>query len=209
MNGSAHLAIGGATGLVTALYLQTDPLSTASLISIGAVVGLAPDLDVNGKLANRITISKKWLILFFAVCGMLLIGYSYVQLVGLMKLAGFGIGIGLLLLPRLFIKQRTMLFLTGAILAYVGWHTNIYWVMLLSGFIMISSFLAHRSLTHSIIGVVYFGYIAWHFEQSVALEGSFMAAVLAYVSHLVADMKMWSFNKKGVKWFQPIFNKEF
>ncbi|WP_338754321.1 metal-dependent hydrolase [Bacillus sp. FJAT-52991] len=209
MKGSAHLAIGGAAGLVTALYLQTDPLSTVSLISLGAVAGLAPDLDVNGKLSNRITISKKWLILFFALCGVLLIGYSYLHLAGFMKSAGFLIGVCLLLLPRLFIKQRTMLFLTGAIIAYVGWQADIYWVMLLSGFIIVSSFLSHRSLTHSIIGVIFFGYIAWHFEQSVGLEGSFLAAVLAYASHLVADMKMWSFNKKGVKWFQPIFNKEF
>ncbi|PAQ15363.1 hypothetical protein CD798_06120 [Bacillaceae bacterium SAOS 7] len=71
MKGSAHLAIGGATGLVTAMYLQTDPLSTASLIGIGAVAGLAPDLDVNGKLANRITIRKSGLfcfLLYVACC---------------------------------------------------------------------------------------------------------------------------------------------
>ncbi|WP_203362542.1 metal-dependent hydrolase [Bacillus sp. REN10] len=209
MKGSAHLAIGGATGLVTAMYVQTDPLSTASLIGLGAVAGLAPDLDVNGKLANRITISKKWLILFFALCGVLLIGYSYLHLSSFTKSAGIIIGVCLLLLPRLFIKQRTMLFLTGAILAYVGWKADIYWVMLLSGFIIVSSFLPHRSLTHSLLGVACFGYIAWHFEQAVGLEGGFLSSVFAYTSHLVADMKMWSFNKKGIRWFQPIFNKEF
>ncbi|WP_100331088.1 metal-dependent hydrolase [Bacillus xiapuensis] len=209
MKGSAHLTIGGAAGLAAAMYLHTDPLATASLVGIGAVSGLAPDLDVNGKLSNRITISKKWLILFFALAGGLLAIYSYWDLSGMMQLAGILIGSGLILLPRLFIKQRTMLFLTGAAIGYAGFYMDLYWMMLLSGFIIVSSFLSHRTLTHSVIGLVYFGYIAWHFEQSVQVEGSFIAAVLAYASHLVADMKAWSFNKKGVKWFQPFVHKEF
>ncbi|WP_191992041.1 metal-dependent hydrolase [Bacillus aerolatus] len=209
MKGSSHLAIGGAAGLGVALYLHTDPLTTASLIGIGSVAGLAPDLDVNGKLSNRITISKKWLILFFAAAGLLLIGYSYFTLSGFTQPAGFVIGLCLMLLPRLFIKQRTMLFVTGAALAYAAWYTDIFWLLLLSIFIIVSSFLAHRSLTHSIIGTACFAAIAWHFEQSVQLEGSFLAGTLAYASHLVADMKIWPVNKKGVKWFQPLFNKEF
>ncbi|OCA85107.1 metal-dependent hydrolase [Pseudobacillus wudalianchiensis] len=209
MKGSAHLAIGGASGLATAVYLHTDPITTAGLIAIGAIAGLAPDLDVNGKLSNRITISKKWLILFFATAGLLLMGYSYLKLNGFVQSAGFTVGIGLTVLPRLFIKQRTMLFITGAVLAIAAWYTGIFWLLLLSAFIMVSSFLSHRSLTHSLIGAACFAGIAWQFQQSVGLEGSFLAASIAYMSHLVADMKIWPANKRGIKWFQPLFNREF
>ncbi|MFK2827004.1 metal-dependent hydrolase [Bacillus sp. B190/17] len=209
MKGSSHLAIGGAAGLGTALYLQTDPLTTASLIGIGAIAGLAPDLDVNGKLSNRITVSKKWLILFFAITGIFLIGYSYLTLTGFTQSAGFIVGICLMVLPRLFIKQRTMLFITGAVLGSAAWYADIFWLLLLSVFIIVSSFLSHRSLTHSFIGATCFAAIAWQFQQSVGLEGSFLTATAAYLSHLVADMKIWPVNKRGIKWFQPLFNKEF
>ncbi|MEK4029516.1 metal-dependent hydrolase [Pseudobacillus sp. FSL P4-0506] len=209
MKGSAHLAIGGGSGLATAVYLHTDPLTTAALVGIGAVAGLAPDLDVNGKLSNRITISKKWLILFFAAAGLLLIGYSYVMLSGFVQSAGFIVGLCLTILPRLFIKQRTMLFITGAGLGVAAWYADIFWLLLLSGFIIVSSFLSHRSLTHSLIGAACFAGIAWQFQQSVGIEGSFLAASIAYMSHLVADMKVWPANKRGIKWFQPLFNKEF
>lgn len=209
MKGSAHLTIGGASGLATAVYLHTDPLTTAALVGIGAVAGLAPDLDVNGKLSNRITISKKWLIVFFAAAGLLLIGYSYATLAGFVQSAGFIVGLGLMVLPRLFIKQRTMLFLTGLILGCAAWSADILWLLLLSGFIIVSSFLSHRSLTHSLIGTACFAAIAWHFQQSTGVEGSFLTALIAYISHLVADMKVWPANKRGIKWFQPLFNKEF
>ncbi|KKB33828.1 metal-dependent hydrolase [Bacillus thermotolerans] len=209
VKGSSHLTIGGAVGLGVSFYMQTDPLTTASLIGIGAVAGLAPDLDVNGKLSNRITISKKWLILFFALAGLLLIGYSYFLLGGVAAAGGMAIGACLIFLPRLFIKQRTMLFLTGIALGAVAWYTDIFWLLLLSVFIAVSSFLSHRTLTHSFIGAACFSAIAWHFEQSMHVEGSFLAGTLAYLSHLVADMKVWPANKKGVKWFLPLFRKEF
>ncbi|MBM7649197.1 inner membrane protein [Bacillus ectoiniformans] len=209
MKGSSHLTIGAAAGLGAAVYLHTDPFSTVSLVGLGALSGLAPDLDVNGKLSNRITVSKKWLITFFSAAGILLSIYSYLEKSGFMQSAGIAIGLCLLLLPRLFIKQRTMLFLTGVFLFYIGWQTNVVWVMLLSVFIAVSSFLSHRTLTHSIIGVACFGFIGWHFEQSVHLEGSFITAVAGYASHLVADMKVWPVNKRGVKWFLPFFQKEF
>ncbi|GLY10977.1 metal-dependent hydrolase [Pseudobacillus badius] len=209
MKGSAHLVIGGASGLGTAVYLHTDPLTTAALVGIGAIAGLAPDLDVNGKLSNRITISKKWLILFFAAAGLLLVGYSYISLEGFVQSAGFAVGLCLTVLPRLFIKQRTMLFITGAALAAAAWYTDVFWLLLLSVFIIASSFLSHRSLTHSLIGAACFAGIAWEFQQSTHLDGSFAAASIAYLSHLVADMKVWPANKRGIRWFQPLFNKEF
>ncbi|HZG69905.1 MAG TPA: metal-dependent hydrolase [Chondromyces sp.] len=209
MKGSTHLAIGGATGLGVAMYLQTGPLTTIALVGVGAVSGLAPDLDINGKLSNRITVSKKWLHSFFAVMGVLLFGYSLFNLAGFEKWAGFIIGVALTVLPRIFIKQRTMLFITGACIGWSGYEFELLWVMLLSGFIMIASFLPHRSLTHSLIGAACFGVIAYQFEQSVQIEGSYAAGLLAYLSHLIADMKALPSNRRGVKWFQPFFNKEF
>ncbi|OXS80014.1 metal-dependent hydrolase [Domibacillus enclensis] len=209
MKGSSHAVIGAATGVGTAVWLQSAPIETALFACVGAVAALVPDLDVNGKLANKITVEKKWLILFFTAAGLLLALYSYFMLFGLKQATGFMISLGLLLLPRLFIKQRMMLFLTGLLVMYAGWYINETWVLYAGLFILFSSLVSHRTWTHSIIGILFFYLVAVEIARAYPVPGLLAVLVLSYVSHLVADMKMLPVNKKGTKFFYPIWKKEF
>lgn len=209
MKGSSHAVIGAATGVGTAVWLQSTPIETALFACVGAVAALVPDLDVNGKLANKITVKKKWLILFFTAAGLLLALYSYFMLFGLKQATGFMISLGLLLLPRLFIKQRMMLFLTGLLVMYAGWYINETWVLYAGLFILFSSLVSHRTWTHSIIGILFFYLVAAEIARAYPVPGLLAVLVLSYVSHLVADMKMLPANKKGTKFFYPIWKKEF
>lgn len=209
MKGSSHAVIGAATGVGTAVWLQSTPIETALFACVGAVAALVPDLDVNGKLANKITVEKKWLILFFTAAGLLLALYSYFMLFGLKQATGFMISLGLLLLPRLFIKQRMMLFLTGLLVMYAGWYIDETWVLYAGLFILFSSLVSHRTWTHSIIGILFFYLVAAEIARAYPVPGLLAVLVLSYFSHLVADMKMLPANKKGTKFFYPIWKKEF
>lgn len=209
MKGSSHAVIGAATGVGTAVWLQSTPIETALFACVGGVAALVPDLDVNGKLANKITVEKKWLILFFTAAGLLLALYSYFMLFGLKQATGFMISLGLLLLPRLFIKQRMMLFLTGLLVMYAGWYINETWVLYAGLFILFSSLVSHRTWTHSIIGILFFYLVAAEIARAYPVPGLLAVLVLSYVSHLVADMRILPANKKGTKFFYPIWKKEF
>ncbi|OLN21592.1 hypothetical protein BTO30_14005 [Domibacillus antri] len=209
MKGSTHAAIGAAAGLGVSIWINASPLETAVLSGIGAISALVPDLDVNGKLANKITVEKKWLILFFTAAGLMLALYSYFMLFGIKQMSGFFISIGLLLLPRLFIKQRTMLFLTGAVVLYAGRRIDELWIIYMALFIIFSSLVSHRTWTHSIIGIVLFGFVASEIVNTYPIPGLFATLIISYTSHLAADMKILPANKKGVKWFYPLWKKEF
>src|SRR4051812_26046423 len=99
MKGSTHAVIGAVSGFGVSVSINAAPLEMVILTGIGSVTALVPDLDVNGKLANKITVEKKWLILFFSIAGLLLAIYSYFMLAGIKQMSGFLISMGLLLLP--------------------------------------------------------------------------------------------------------------
>lgn len=209
LKGKTHAAIGAVSGTIVAVWVEAAPFETALLALIGSVSALVPDLDVNGKLANSITVEKKWLILFFTVSGLLLALYSYFMLFGVNQITGFLTSIGLLLLPRLFIKQRTMLFLTGAAVVYAGWYIQQNWLIYTGLFILFASLVSHRTWTHSLIGFWLFYFVAAEISRTYLLPGLLPALLLSYFSHLLADMKLLPANKKGIKFFYPIWKKEF
>ncbi len=203
------MIIGAATGFGVGVWMQSSLVEAALFTGVGAVSALVPDLDVNGKLANKITVEKKWLILFFAAAGLLLALYSYFLLFGVKQAAGFTASVALLMLPRLFIKQRMMLFFTGALVVYVGWYINEVWIMYIGLFILFASVVSHRTWTHSIIGIILFYFVAAEITRAYPINGLLAALVLSYISHLLADMKMLPANKKGTKFFYPLWKKEF
>lgn len=209
MKGSTHAAIGAVSGFGVSVSMNAAPFEMIILTGIGSIAALVPDLDVNGKLANKITVEKKWLILFFSMVGLFLMVYSYFMLIGIKQMSGFLISISLFLLPRLFIKQRTMLFVTGAIVLYAGWYIKETWVVYIALFILFASLVSHRTWTHSIIGVAGFYFVAVEIAKEYPLPGLFTTLLISYISHLIADMKILPPNKKGVKWFYPIWKKEF
>ncbi|MED3911548.1 metal-dependent hydrolase [Peribacillus simplex] len=208
MNGTAHMAIGATVGFLTANTLQTDPTTTLFLVGIGGVSGLMPDMDIDGKLSNRITFSHKFIRTLAQTIGILLIIYSVLEGFEKEKWIGVGAGIGMIIISS-FITQRHMLTLTGLGVLGVGISLQENWLWLLGIYIILASFTPHRSYTHSIAGIAFFGIIAFQIQASLEIEGIFTTCILGYISHLIADMKFLPFNKRGVKLFLPFFSKEF
>lgn len=208
MNGTAHAAVGAATGFIVANTYTATPTETALLVSIGVVAGLLPDLDIDGKLRGRITLSHKLFQSVGQLIGILMIFYSMYEGNGTNQYIGLGIGL-LLFVFTSFIKQRHMLTLTGIAVIAVGLSLQETWLFLLGIFILIASVVSHRSYTHSLLGVVFVGYIAYRLEMSIGLIGVQNTCLAGYISHLVTDSKFLPFNKRGVKLFLPLSSKEF
>lgn len=207
MNGTAHLSIGAAAGFIVANTIQTTPSTTLLLVGLGAVSGLIPDLDIDGKLRNKITLSHKVIQSVAQLIGILMVFYSLYEGKATDKWIGFGIGLGMITLSSL-IKQKHMLMITGIGVLAGGFSLQEIWLILLGLYILIASFAPHRSYTHSILGVIFFGIIAKQFETSIGMNGVFYTCMAGYISHLLADIKLFPFNKRGIKLFLPVSSKE-
>lgn len=207
VNGTAHTAIGAATGFIVANTFENEPSVTLLLVGLGAVSGLMPDLDIDGKLRNKITLSHKVIQAAAQLIGILLIIYSFYEERNMERWMGIGIGFGMMILSA-FIKQKHMLIISGVGVLAGGFSLQENWLLLLGIYILIASLVSHRSYTHSILGIVFFGFIAFNLERSVGIEGVYYACLGGYISHLVADMKLFPFNKRGIKLFLPLSSKE-
>ena len=208
MNGTAHLTVGAAAGFAVAYSLQSDPTTTMMFVGLGGVAGLMPDIDSNGKLSNKITVSHKFVRTLIQTIGILILLFSYIKYFDMTRWIGMGIGIVVFFLAT-SITQRLMLTVTGIAVIAAGIYFTEIWALLLGIFITIASFIPHRSYTHSILGIIFFGVIAYLFEARVGIHGIFTTCMFGYISHLIADMKVFPFNKRGVKWFLPFSKKEF
>lgn len=202
------MTVGAATGLAVAYSLHTDVTTTMLFMGLGSITGLIPDLDINGKLSNKITFSHKFIQNIVRMMSFLIPIYSYVELSGIGRWLGIGIGVSLYFLTT-FITQRLMLTLTGAGVLTTGFYFSENWTILLAIYMIIASVIPHRSYTHSLLGVLFFGVIAFLFEVRMGIHGVFLTCILGYISHLIADMKIFSCNKRGVKLFLPFSKKEF
>ncbi|WP_226683270.1 metal-dependent hydrolase [Sutcliffiella horikoshii] len=207
MNGTAHAAIGAATGFAVANTLHTTSTTTLILVSLGTISGLVPDLDIDGKLRGRITLSHKVTRLIAQIIGTMMILYSLYEGTLEEKLRGIGIGVLMILISSL-IKQRHMLTITGAGVILGGVSLQQMWVILFGVYIIIASLVSHRSYTHSLLGAAFFAYIALKLEQSLSIDGVFLTCTVSYISHLVADLKVLPFNKRGIKLFLPLSSKD-
>ena len=208
MNGTAHGTIGAGTGFVVAQSIQADPATTLLLIGIGGVGGLLPDIDIDGKLSNRITFSHTLIRSVAQLIGLMMIVYTMLEGTGKERWVGIGVGLAIILIAAK-IKQRHMLTITGLGVLLGGISLQEIWLILLGIYIVIASFTPHRSYTHSLIGIGFFAFIAHYFQASIGINGIFLSCILSYSSHLIADMKVLPFNKRGVKFFLPFSSKEF
>ncbi|MEH7252540.1 metal-dependent hydrolase [Neobacillus niacini] len=208
MNGTAHAAIGAATGFIVANTFHTSPSETILFVGLGAVSGLIPDLDIDGKLRGKITLSHKVIVMAAQLIGILMVFYSMYEGRSTEKWLGIGIGLGIMVISR-FIKQKHMLTITGIGVLMGGFSLSEIWLILLGVYIVIASFAPHRSYTHSVLGVIFFGVIAWTLEGSLGMDGVFYACLAGYISHLIADLKILPFNKRGIKLFLPLSSVEF
>ncbi|KGM44725.1 metal-dependent hydrolase [Neobacillus niacini] len=203
MNGTAHTAIGAATGFVAANTFHSNPTETIILVGLGAVSGLMPDLDIDGKLRGKITLSHKVIRLAAVLIGVLMVFYSFYE--GRAQEQWFGIASGLAIIGvSSLIKQKHMLTITGIGVLAGGISLSEVWLILLGVYIVIASISSHRSYTHSILGVIFFGVISSKLEGSLGIEGVFYACLGGYISHLIADLKILPFNRRGIKLFLPL-----
>ncbi|MDQ0271376.1 metal-dependent hydrolase [Cytobacillus purgationiresistens] len=207
MNGTAHAAIGAAAGFITANTFQSTPTETAILIGLGTVSALVPDLDIDGKLRGRITLSHKVIQAAAQIIGMLMIFYSLYEGEAADTWIGIGIGVAMITISSL-IKQRHMLTVTGVGVIACGVSLQEPWLIMLGIYIFVASFVSHRGYTHSIAGIIFYGMIAYGFEASVQIDGAYLACLTGYISHLAADMKIFPINKRGIKLFLPVSSKE-
>ncbi|WP_160725842.1 metal-dependent hydrolase [Bacillus sp. USDA818B3_A] len=207
MNGTSHAVIGSATGFVVANSFQTSPTATLLFVGLGGISGLIPDLDIDGKLRGKITLSHKVIRLSAMIIGMLMIFYSFYEKTMAERWLGVGIGI-LIIVAASLIKQKHMLTITGIAVMVGGFSLGELWLILLGIYIVIASFTSHRSYTHSLLGIVFFGIIASNLEASLGIQGIYYTCLCGYISHLIADLKILPFNKRGVKLFLPLSSKE-
>ena len=207
MNGTAHMTVGAAVGFIIAQTYGADAVDTASLVAAGGVSALIPDLDVNGKLSNKVTFSSKMVRSAVQVVSLLVMLYSYLEGSGNERWLGIGYGV-LILIFSTFITQRRMLTITGIGIAACGFQLDTSWMWLMGIYVIIASLVSHRTYTHSILGIIYFYFVALAFQGAVMVDGLFQAAMIGYISHLIGDMKFLPFNKKGVKLFLPLSSKE-
>ncbi|WP_433750283.1 metal-dependent hydrolase [Falsibacillus pallidus] len=206
MKGTAHLAIGTAAGFIIGNTQHFDLSTNLMLAGLGGISGLMPDMDIDSVLTNKITISHKVFRTIAQVVGALLIIYSYLD-GGFDKWKGICAGVGVIVLSS-FLTQRRMLTMTGIGVLLAGYSLGENWLWLLGIYIIGASLIPHRSYTHSILGVIFFGVIASKFEASIGMQGAFAACLAGYISHLIADMKFLPANKRGVKLFLPFSSKE-
>ncbi|MED4228509.1 metal-dependent hydrolase [Neobacillus cucumis] len=207
MNGTSHAVIGSATGFIVANSFQTSPSVTLLFIGLGGVSGLMPDLDIDGKLRGKITLSHKVIRLSALIIGLMLILYSFMEKAVEERWLGVGIGFLIVVVSSL-IKQKHMLTITGIAVVVGGFSLGELWLILLGIYIVIASFTSHRSYTHSILGIVFFGIIASNLEASLGIQGVSYTCIGGYISHLIADLKILPFNKRGIKLFLPLSSKE-
>ncbi|WHY03664.1 metal-dependent hydrolase [Neobacillus sp. DY30] len=203
MNGTAHTAIGAATGFIAANTFHSSPTETMILVGLGAVSGLMPDLDIDGKLRGKITLSHKVIRLAAMFIGILMVFYSFYEGSAADRWLGIGSGLVIMIVSSL-IKQKHMLTITGIGVLAGGISLSEVWLILLGVYVVVASISSHRSYTHSILGVIFFGVIASKLEGSLGIQGVFYACLLGYISHLLADLKLLPFNKRGIKLFLPV-----
>lgn len=202
MRGSAHALLGAAVGFGVAQQTGASPEHVLVLTGAGVISGLIPDLDTGGKLANRISVSNTYLNAAVRLIGILLGCYAYFSATGMDKYIGFiGAFILLFVLPQF--SKKFMLLLTGVVITVAGYVLATIWIQLIGVYVIAASLLAHRSYTHSLLGLAFYGMIAHYFETDYPINGLFSACMFGYISHLIADMRFIPGNKKGIKLFLP------
>ncbi|HLR61938.1 MAG TPA: metal-dependent hydrolase [Lentibacillus sp.] len=207
MDGKTHAIIGAGTGLAVAQSTGQDAVNTAVMVGAGMVAALAPDLDTGGKLANKISLSHKMIQNLVRLIGILAGIYAWLSLTGTEKYIGLALGAFLLFIAPVF-SQKLMLFISGATIIAGGIFISEMWIWLAGVYVAAAALVPHRSYTHSLIGWLFFGVIAYYISQNFAIQGLFWTLVLAYGSHLVADMRILPGNKRGIKLFLPFSQKE-
>src|SRR5699024_10732810 len=130
--------------------------------------------------------------------GVFLLYITWFQHNGLDHITGSVIGVSLILISQR-VNQRLMLSITGVGVVIAGVFLVNLWMIMFGIYIFVASFLSHRTYTHSIVGFVYFSYVAFLFARDMSILALFPATILVYISQLLADTKFIHTNRQGVK----------
>src|SRR3954463_11399212 len=98
---------------------DSEPSVTLLLVGLGAVSGLMPDLDIDGKLREKITLSHKVIQAAAQLIGILMVFYCFFEGSAKERWVGIGIGLGMMVVSSL-IKQKHMLTITGIGVILIG-----------------------------------------------------------------------------------------
>lgn len=208
MKGTSHLAIGAATGFLISSYAQVDPENTVALVALGGISGLVPDLDIDGKLRNKLTFPHKTIQIASALIGIILMLYSYLTFEGSRDYFLAGIGFIILLFASMFQKKHLLL-ITALGIIIGGYFLGVKWILLSGIYMLVASMSPHRSYTHSLLGLCLFGWMIYELVNVIPFYGVFETCIFSYISHLVADSKLIPFQKQGVPLLLPITKRKF
>lgn len=215
MNGKTHLAIGAIVGGAYGFIHANNELDTLlTFIAVGSFSALAADLDGPSMLTRKL--SKLSRVLH---SGSIIVGLAALSIIGglwftqeqfrppwLWQAVGAATIITLLgLLVSRGSWRNAMVSVAGVLLAGYGYVEQWYWLIGLGIFIIIAPWLSHRGLTHTIWAVPLWGWISFGLEAQLGIGGLGIAAMLTYLSHIVADM----FTPAGVKLLYPLSKKKF
>lgn len=203
MKGTSHAIAGGITGFIVASHFQVHLGETILLTGLGGMAGLVPDLDIGGKLRNKLTVPHTFIRHIAQLIGILLLIYSVYRKDDTYPYTGVGIGAAIFLFASMF-KQKHMLLITGISVFAGGYFLQEYWMLLFGAYIFVASISSHRGFTHSLAGFCFFGLIGYLLQQSVTMDGIFYTCLMGYGSHLVLDSALLPFNKRGVPLFLPL-----
>lgn len=215
MDGKTHLAIGAIIG-GTYGYIHTgNELDTLlTFIAVGGFSALAADLDGPSVLTRKISKLSRTLhaasiiigLSMLAILGGLLITQEQFRPPWLWQAVALAAALTLLgLLVSRGNWRNAMVSLSGLLLAGFGYTEQLYWLIGLGLFVIIAPWLSHRGFTHTIWAVPIWGWIGFGLESQLAIDGIGAAAILTYLSHIVADM----FTPAGVKLIYPLSKKKF
>ncbi|MEH7454470.1 metal-dependent hydrolase [Gottfriedia acidiceleris] len=199
MDGKSHVIVGlFATGVT--MYATKNDSMIVPLI-VGAISSLAPDLDHhNSSLTKKVSMPLKVLfsLLFLAVSlfivvktGKLIYSGSWIYAVGILLL--------FIICVSWLRNLKTILMLTGILIAVIGWFFFYgYWSIFALGlFIAVSSRLKHRGPTHSLYFLAVWCGICYLLQKDLMINGLWLAGTVGYFSHLLADQL---FTKQSIKW---------
>ncbi|WP_180232870.1 metal-dependent hydrolase [Bacillus sp. AFS055030] len=199
MDGKSHVIVGlFATGVT--MYVTKNDSMTVPLI-VGAISSLAPDLDHhNSSLTKKVSMPLKVLfsLLFLAASlfivvktGKLIYSGSWIYAVGILIL--------FIVCVSWLRNLKTILMLTGILIAVIGWFFFYgYWSIFTFGlFVAVSSRLKHRGPTHSLYFLAFWSGICYLLQKDLMINGLWLAGTVGYFSHLLADQL---FTKQSIKW---------
>lgn len=209
MNGKAHASVGILVGVGLSYFSGLSISEGATVTTATTAASLATDLDTAGTLANKvikpfqIVINIIYSILFTMFIGSLIkFEITKEALIGVLILFS-----AIFLIKRIPIKIQMLIVSIG--IGLLGYNFDKYSIILIACFIALASLLPHRSYTHTIIGLILFGYVSYQLQLDFGVDKLSLGMILGYVSHLVLDSKFIPGNKLGVKLFLPITNRQF